>query len=311
MVQVNKLPENLRPYESLGIELTYDPIEEDAVGECPWCNKKKFSVAVSTGVWRCFSCATGNRKGGGNASIFVRTLWESCVKTTRTEFYEELAHDRKLLFAESLQTWGAVKSILTGECLVPGYLPNGNIGTLYRYQNMRNSKGEWKRKLIPTPTLGHHVHGIPLYADSKPLLYVCEGYWDGVALWEVMSRCGLGVVDKVERLMELVPGMPSLTDDANIIAVPGASMWNPPWSHWTAGKRVRFLYDNDYPVIQPSGLVTPPAGFTGMNSVAERMYSSGKQRPSTIEGVLWGEEGYDQEYANGFDVRDFLSQDTN
>src|SRR5689334_19506145 len=49
--------DHLRPYAFHGVDLTVRG--SHGVGECPFCGKAKFYVAVDTGLWSCKVCGSG------------------------------------------------------------------------------------------------------------------------------------------------------------------------------------------------------------------------------------------------------------
>lgn len=296
MPKINKeLPEKLRPYLFHGIDLDYQPGVEEVACECPWCGREgKFSINSKTGQWRCFVCAEGTDKGGGNALVFLRRLWELSDQSTGD--YEELATDRHLLSQETLSFWGVAKSIATDDWIVPGYGIDGKIHQIYRYLSTAG-----KSRLLPTPTLGHQLHGV--YDQRKPIVYLCEGPWDGMALWEALGRAkptdnGLAFTASPDH---------SLLASSCVLAVPGCAVFFESWLPLFAGKTVRLMYDNDHPKKhQQTGQQIPPAGLTNMQRVA-RILAGAAEPPKSIEYLRWGDLGYDLELPSGYDVRDCLS----
>lgn len=299
-----KVPEHLRPYIFHGVDLTYSDRSSQATAECPFCGREgKFSANVQTGVWRCLVCNEGEEKGkttkGGNAYTFIRKLFDLSYAKTPVEAYETLAKDRRLLEAATLVMWNVSKSSLTGEWMVPGYGPDGRLNQLYKYVRV----GE-KMCLLPTPTLHHQIHGMNLYDPVKPDIMVCEGPWDGMAAWEVMSQAKRG--DDGRLSVTASEGSSSLTAACNIIAVPGCEVFNEAWLPLLTGKRVRLMYDSDHP-REHGGRTIPPAGWGGVQRIASILHSANGQAPVSVEYLRWGEGGYDPSLPSGYDVRDHLS----
>jgi ribosomal protein L37AE/L43A len=295
----NSVPEKLRPYIAHGVQLSKITTSNEAVGDCPFCDEDKFSVNTLTGQWRCWRCSAGTKKGGGNVYTFLRMYHELCFEATDVKECMKLANNRLLLDAQSLLEWGIAKSVNTGDWLVPGYNPQGHLTTLYR--NMKQNDGSYR--LIPTPTLGHHIHGMNLWDADKPIVYVCEGPWDGLALWEVM-------VNGKNQEGHIVPTASrehSLYAQANVIAVPGADVFFESWAALFKGKIVNLMYDNDHPRKLKNGGTTPGAGWRGMERVCG-ILSSSRHAPQEINCLTWGPEGFDLKLKSGFDVRDMITK---
>jgi ribosomal protein L37AE/L43A len=298
---INAIPTKLKPYLFHGVEL--EEHGEEALADCPFCGREgKFSVRVDTGLWRCVVCAEGNVKGGGNPLVFLRKLWEHSAD--QTDDAEELAADRGLLYATTLSVWGLRKSLLTDEWLVPGHTADGRMGQLYRY----SQSPDGRMALLATPGLNHHVFGFSpeLFSPRKSDVYVCEGVWDAMAMWEVMrhSKTSDG------RLVLTSNDAISLAATANVIGVPSCNVFAEPWAAPLAGKRVCLAYDNDHPRLHPrTGDRVTPAAYDGMRRAA-RLLAASEQPPSEIHYLSWGKPGEDHCPAlpPGYDVRDALSE---
>src|SRR5574343_737865 len=242
-------PEKLRPYTFHGLELRIG--EKEAVAEeCPFCGEEgKFGVSVDEGLFRCFKCDSR-----GNAYVFLAKLWDALDAATKADKYEELAADRGLLTPDPLIHWGIVWNRRRREWAVPGRNLKYEVRPLYRYARVVR-----KRLLLATPGVGHQMSGVNLFDRHKPVVYLCEGVWDAMALWELLGQ--------VKRTKEgLAPsGNPraSLLAEANVLSVPGSSVFAEPWKELFAGKDVALLYDNDHPKDK-----VPPAGRKVMEESA-------------------------------------------
>lgn len=254
-----------------------------AVGDCPFCGREgKFSVEVATGLWRCFVCNTGTAAGGGNAVIFARLVHSNAAGGdvgNRRAFLEAVAKDRKLLFPETAAEWGACRAS-DGTLMIGGYGCDGRLDQVYR----RGSDGV----LRPTPglwaaTKSHALHLPPKDFDpARPNIVICEGPWDGMALWEVWDRT---------------------VANTNIVAVPGCTTWRDEWTQLCRGKFVTLLFDSDHP--RTAGSKTSRAGYDGMARVAKKLAGVASQ----VRYIRWGAEGFDPDKPSGYDVRDFLTED--
>lgn len=301
VVTSKEAPENLRPYLHHGVRLDWKEGVKDAISDCPWCGRtNKFSVKVDTGIWQCFVCQEGGSKGGGNATTFVRTLHRLSFDNTQLKDYHDFAISRSLSVS-SLKSWEVSRSLTTNEWLIPGYNVDSNICNLYKYVPIKGSDGIYKNKLIPTPTLGHQLHGMNLYDNSKPIVDICEGPWDGMALWEAFSLTQINDNEEIEAYK--AEGR-KLINFRNVIAVPGTKTFFQPWVDKLAGKIVNIWYDNDHPRTE-NGRTIEPAGIEGIKKVASLLYQS-KNPPQEVNYCHWGDKGYDLSLQNGYDVKDEL-----
>lgn len=301
MPKVNLTPKTLRPYTFHGLDLQYREGVKQVNTDCPFCGREnKFSVNVDTGVWRCLVCASGSDKGGGNAYTFLRLLWGLSEKNTNGQ-HKDLANNRKLLYPETLLYWGVVMSPLSGEWLVPGYAPDGKMNQLYRYGKDYKTQ---KRALMATSEMGHQLFGVDKFDPRKSTVYITEGPWDAMALWETMRYSKF----TEEGLASTGSGGASLIADANILATPGCNVFNEQWLPLFVGKRVIFMFDNDHPREANGTLpAAEPAGYAGTKR-AVTILSKGEDPPTEVLFLRWGKDGYDPKLPSGHDVRDSLTE---
>jgi hypothetical protein len=189
-----------------------------------------------------------------------------------------------------------------GEFLIPGWGVDGQLKQLHRYVMING-----KRRLLATPGLSLCLHA-PL-ADAlgveqglidprKSDLYVCEGIFDGMALWEAMKAAEESGYDPAVH--------------ANILAVPSCNVFHDGWLGLFSGRRVFLMYDNDHPRTLENGKTVPPAGHEAMKRVTNLLFSTTVKPAISKDGfpevfyLNWGKDGYDAELASGYDVRDFL-----
>lgn len=292
----------LKPYKFHGVEVDWDGKSKHAVGTCPFCDTAdKFSLVVDPkspkqGLWRCLVCGTGSEKLGGNLKTFLRLLWQHSDK--QTTGYTVLAKDRKVCYPETLMQWGVAKSIVTGHWLIPGYNVQGNIDQVYKY--VKTAKG---MRLLATPTVGHQLFGV--YQSTKQYVFLCEGPWDAIVLWEALKGCRMG-----EHGIEPTANPnDSFLSEASVLAVPGCTTFLEEWLPLFAGKTVIVMFDNDHPKHNSKTNATmPPAGFTGLKRAIKLLTSTSRQ-PDVIKYLHWGDNGYDPEQPDGYDVRDVLTHE--
>lgn len=282
-------PRPLLPFLRHGLDLQWQG-KEQGTADCPFCGKEsKLYVKVANGLWDCKVC--GER---GNDVTFMRLLHELGQQVTPE--YDRLVSHRRLVSDIGLKAWGIVQNPLTAEWLIPAYGVDGKLTTLYRYLE---HKGKWS--VWPTPngskdvkanSSRHGLFGVKLFDASKPYVLICEGIWDGVALWETIQGT-------------------NLEETCNILAVPGANVWLPSWATLLAGKVVWLLYDNDYPKAHPkTKKLSKPVGTQGMQRVVDLLRKE-DELPKEVKYLCWGDKGYDPRLPDGHDVRDYLSTGPN
>lgn len=285
MPGITDVPKALKPYVFHGLELSYRGTSTEALGVCLFCDKLKFYVNVTNGLFHCKVCGAS-----GNSLTFVRKLWE----VSPMEGYEELRAERRLLFAATLRQWGVRKSALDGAWILPGCNAKGDVATLYRYAGR-------PARLYATPDLYHGYFGS--IDKSASTVYVCEGPWDGMALKEVLGAAK-GEAGGLEQTSNREV---SLLADAGVIATPGCNVFSESWLPLFSRKRVVLLYDNDYPISHPrTGSVMDPAGWAGMKRVAQMM-ASAEEPPAEVHYLAWGEGNHEPGLPPGYDVRDALT----
>lgn len=293
MPTVKETPRGLKPYLFHGLEIEVGN-DDHGIGECLLCGKRKFRAHVETGLFDCKSCGEF-----GNPTEWLRRLWE--LADSQTTDYDGLARDRGLLYPETLSLWGVAKSPLTGEWVVPAYSGERKLTNLYRY--LPNGKGG--RYLAATVGQPHGLFGACLYDPKKPNVLLCEGPWDGMALFEVLRKAkatGDGELALTGNESS------SLFATHNVLATPGCNAFQPSWSPLFAGKIVSILYDSDHPRPHPTtGILQKPAGWAGARRVAEGL-AGAAEPPSELKVLRWGKEGYDHDLPSGTDLRDLFKQ---
>jgi hypothetical protein len=302
MPKVNTSPKGLRPFLFQGVNVGYEEGAEQAVGDCPLCGKEgRFYVNAASSLWDCKVCAEK-----GNSLTFLRRLWELAAVATTAADYDRLMRDRGLVYPETLMEWGVARSPLTDDWLVPAFSADGKMVQLYRYV-LDPASG--RRRLWPTPEHGHGMFGINLCDSAKPDVYVCEGPWDALAMWEALrssKRTGEG---PDSDLTATSSEGSSLLASADVVGVPGCNVFLEAWAPLFAGRNVKLMFDNDHPKPHPqTGTMQAPTGFAGTRRVAE-ILARGTERPKSIRYLAWGEEGWAPGLPDGCDVRDLLTAD--
>lgn len=273
----------LRAMASHGLDFGPVSATGQAVATCPWCGGPKFYANAETSQWDCKPCGLG-----GNGVDFLRQLWASA--TASESFLKRLAKDRGLLSYETLWDWGVREHPVTSEPVLPawGTGEGRKLDNLHRYRRIGGKMMLPGTAGVPMANLFSPVgkDGKPTLADDAETVYVCEGPWDGMALWEVVRD---------------EPGVA-------VVATPGANVWGEWWYKILAGKDVVLLYDNDHPREHPpgSGRVVDGAGLAGVKRVAG-LLGSAHDKPNSVKYLRWGQtEQYDKTWASGYDVRDAM-----
>lgn len=278
------VPFALRAFRFLGVNLRWGLEDAQAKADCPFCGHEggKFSVAVATGKWGCWSC-----RKTGNPVEFLRQLWE----TSAEGGLDDLAAERGLLDPETLTAWGVRTCALTDEPIVPGYDADGNLDQLYSWRRCLKD-GAWGHRLMPTPGVwkdGASLRpmGVKLAAATGGTVFLCEGCWDGMALWEALRRSSHGA-------------------DARVVALPSANVWKREWGKLLEGARVVLCLDNDHPK-EAGGTTVEGAGSAGSKRIAAALAAQAKP-PTELLWVRWGEGDCNLALPSGYDLRDWLKE---
>lgn len=208
----------LKPFTTHGLDFT-DMSGNDYQSTCPFCGKVRgFHVDPDTTKW---VCSSGLDKCGrsGNLTTFIRQYAEFCADNTTDGQYHALSKHRDGLSIKPFKYWKVGFNPLTQEWLVPNHEANGETHDVRRWRP--------KRKPMGTPGVkaglwGRHQLHDPAKADWP--VWICEGEWDGMAMWHWVRLCGLKVI---------------------VVAVPGANIFKEDWLPEFAGRDVLMWYDRD------------------------------------------------------------------
>jgi hypothetical protein len=301
----SEVAEALKPYVQHGMDLSIGG--KEATADCPFCGREgKFSIDVNTGMWRCFVCAGGMDSGGGGIVKFLELLHDTSEKETTVEDYKAFATERGLEYPETLMSWRLAKSVLNGQWLIPGWTWNAatkqlEFSTLYLYGQVFDGKGETRNALLVTAGRPHALLGLNLFDEHAPDVFICEGPWDGMRLWETMRT----VKVSEGEYKNTAPGSDSsLIKGVSVLAAATCSAFpKKNTNEMFKNKIVCFMYDSDHPLPHPrSGDPLTPAGYAGMQRDAAKVSSTAAE----VRYLHWGDTGYAPELPNGYDVRDAL-----
>lgn len=280
------IPPTLNPYLFHG--LTFDRIEgNEAWTECPSCQRadRKFSVNTESGEYKCFTCDFH-----GGHYTFLRWLFEESDKVTTARVAESFQKDRGLLEIETLTYWSCAISILSRAWIIAAYNQEGALVQLYK-----RIKTPDKWELRPTKDAGGHaMHGIPLFNHQCSTVYVCEGPWDAMALWEAlrMARSTEYGLEHTNNPQTSLLSTSSVLAVANCGAV-GESLKK--YAPFFQGRRVVLCFDNDHN-REIDGRVIEGAGLGASKRLATMLQGVA----SEVWWLNW------QQRPDGWDVRDTL-----
>ena len=210
---------NLKLFKSHGVDFISDEIVNDhQIAECPFCGKKKFYVNVETQCWDCKVCGrSGNRDG------FLTSRVQDYIEAMDSKRIRALVMDRGLL-PMTLKAWGV--GWYEGKYTIPTDANPKNVVTGVKFYTLggrrRASSGSKLCMIKPQGDLSENGD-----------LWVCEGEWDAMALWQIFFREGYA---------------------ADVVATPGAAAFPVVSLPMFNGRTVNLVYDNDL------------AGSTGMNT---------------------------------------------
>jgi len=217
-------------------------------GFCPFCLRDKtpsFYVNIETKAWDCKACG---REGG--FLTFLETMWQHCETEFKGSRAIDLCKDRGIAI-NTLRHFHIGYNAATGAYTLPIFELDGKkIHDLRFYLDKKfHSTYSCKVGLL---------NGIDALRADK--VYICEGEWDGMTMWEILARVNSNI--------------------DGVVAVPGAGTFKPDWIDLLQDKKVVCLYDNDEP---------------GRNG-AKKAYNLLRPVTKSLHFLHWGEDkknGYD------------------
>lgn len=182
-------------------------------GLCPFCAKEnKMYVSIESKAWDCKVCG---RSGGFQS--FLNQMAEHCALQFRGKIAIDLSKNRGISLS-ALKHFKVGYNEITSQYVVPVYKLDGKeIFDLRYYRN---------KKLWSTPSCKVALFNWQEIANCKGTVWLCEGEWDGMAMFDALSQL-------------------SIDHNDIAVAVPGANTFKAEWSEILRGKVVRVLYDND------------------------------------------------------------------
>ncbi len=176
----------------------------NAKGTCPFCGKQKFFANVETRAWDCKVCG---RSGGLRKFLAEKAIDNQ--EGFKGKVVLRLKKSRGL-DGKTLRAWGIGWDGRNYTIPVDGL---GELIDLRRYSLNQHS----------LTTTGGKIGLVGKATDSNEV-WICEGEWDGMALWEAMQK---------------------LKKDASVLAVTGAQAFPHSAVHFFQGKTVNVAFDHD------------------------------------------------------------------
>lgn len=205
---------NLRPFLQHGFRPTAKASGDNIQGDCPFCGKPKhFYVNHERKTWDCKRC--GDKSGGFQK--FLNAVQELCADSITMERLQDLSRDRGLTPA-TFEHFGVGVNPATGNITLPQWdAPHERVWDLriYRDGKFMSTAGcqvalfNWDDPALP----------------SARTVHLCEGEWDGMAMWEILKRKG--------------------KQDEVVVAVPGVGTFKTEWVPLLEGKDILVYFDND------------------------------------------------------------------
>jgi len=267
------LPDILKPFAVHGVQFSDLNRNNQAVGLCPFSNKPdKFFVNLSNGLWDSKTAGMS-----GNLQNFFYCKHLKNFKLISQERKKQLSLDRGI-------------SIETINKFQIGY--DGKYFTIPIFDNKVNSLVDLRRYQIgkaitSTSQAQHGIFGLR-FLKEHGTIYICEGEWDTMALYECLQNNDLLNVSSV------------------ICSSGGAGTFKKNWLSLFQGRDIILLYDNDDPGQKGQRklfnmLLNIVSGIRVLDwSLYEDKYSDNNKNKSNLETVFIK----NTTLPIGFDVRD-------
>jgi len=193
------------------------------VGDCPFCGEPKMFINEKSHNWDCKKCM---REGGFIG--FLEQISKHCQDNFRGNVAVALRKKRGLRLS-TFREFGVGYNEVTGKYTLPiNNVLSGRLQDLRMYSN----------KLLSTKTCKVGMLGWDKLVEDSDVIWLCEGEWDGMAMWEILSL---------------------IDEKATVLAVPGSGTLKTEWLSLFQNKQVRVVYDND------------SAGFAGAKKVYKKL----------------------------------------
>ncbi len=192
----------------LGVEWESESADQ-VIGTCPFCGKRMhFYASTKTALWDCKRCGKS-----GNIFDFLTEITQAKAGNLSKKDLHILKQTRGL-DEKSYTAWGIFK--IGDEYYLPEYNPRSGMVT---------SIQAWSPGKRPR-TLPGTKHGVfmPNDVSESGVVWLCEGIWDAIALWECLRSRGKNDI---------------------VYGLPGATTFPKSLISTLAKKDVRVVFDND------------------------------------------------------------------
>ena len=259
---------NLTAFKQHGFAPEGESGSDNVYGNCIFCDGDKFFVNTETKMWDCKHCG---RTGG--FLTFLAEVVEFCIEGMGKAELRALATSRGIK-AQTLRAHHVGYNVVTGRYVIPVWdMKHENVWDL-RIYNPKAPKG--KNKIMSTAGCTTALYGWEdLQRTDFTDVWLCEGEWDRMVMWEIIEDQGLK------------------RDIA--VGVPGANTYKSEWTVYFKDRDVYVVYDNDHDKVV-RGKVRKGAGIQGGIKVYERLRSAAHD----MRFVHWPDK-----YKDSYDLRDY------
>lgn len=186
------------------------------IGNCPFCGKPDHFFLNAEAANKSWDCKVCLRQGG--FKTFLRQIVDYCADTFTPATAKKLLVDRgNTISYDTMHQLQVGFHPYTGQYVIPVFDAGENVMNvkLYNFHAMRNASG-----------CSAAMYGLWLTDYDKCTdIFVAEGEWDAMVLYEMISSLGLSGI--------------------GLIGVPGAGTFKQEVLPYLNGKKVHLLYDND------------------------------------------------------------------
>ena len=207
-----KHPDFKKLFEACGVEFNGTSGSEALAEACPWCNKNRFHVNVTSGLYHCKHC-----QQEGNVTQFLTMLHRKHFDATKAEHFSHLGKKRGIA-PQTLRSHELAYDPEGDRWLIPFKNAKGSIVNIQFYYSDRP-----KPNKINLPGLPTCLYGFDKLTDKAKPVLLCEGPFDAIAL-----DYSIGHTHR---------------DRYTIVATPGALKES--WAEYFRGYQVRAFYHND------------------------------------------------------------------
>jgi hypothetical protein len=261
---------NLTAFKQHGFTPNEEAGEDHVIGNCVFCGGDRFFVNVETKMWDCKHCG---RDGG--FLTFLQEVVEFCIEGLGRTELRALVDDRGIS-AKTLRHHQVGYNTVTNRFVIPVYDMNRENVWDIRIYNPDAPAG--RAKIMSTAGCTTALYGWEdLQRTDFDNIWLCEGEWDRMVMWEIIQAEGL------KRDI--------------VVGVPGAGTFKGDWTVYFKDRDVYVVYDNDHERVV-RGKVQQGAGIRGAIKVYERLRSA----VHDMRFVHWPNK-----YRDKYDLRDYYN----